>query len=90
MLLVLLAHTQILTGRADEARESVKAAAEHAARFDSTPDYGIDTMRFIKADKKTIVFSSLGASAAESVENLLKHIGNEALTAMWKGATENE
>ncbi len=90
VLLVLLAHTQILTGCGDEARESVKAAAKHAARFDSAPDYGIDTMRFIKADKESSIFSSLGASAAEGIENLLKHMENETLSAMWKGATENE
>ena len=90
VLLILLAYTQIMVGSPDEARMTVNMAAEHAARFDSAPDYGIDTMRYIKADKDTCVFTTLGANASESVEKMLKYIGNEALAAMWRGATENE
>ena len=90
VMLILLANAQVLAGNTDEAKGSVKKAAEYAARFDSAPDYGLDSMRFVKVDKESSVFSSLGASAGEGIVNLLKHLKNEALTAMWKGATEYE
>ncbi|MBR5730627.1 MAG: helix-turn-helix domain-containing protein [Firmicutes bacterium] len=90
VLMILLAYIQILAGSREEAQRSVEEAAGIAARFDSAPDYGVDTMRFVKADKESSMFSTLGASARGSIDNLLTLIGNEDLAGMWKGATENE
>ena len=83
-LLVLLAHAQIHTGAEAEARASLEKTAEYVRRFDSAPDFGLGGFRFASAPQEENMHDSLGATAGESVENLLKMLRDPALDALWK------
>ncbi len=83
LLRVLLAHTLVMTGEAEKARQELEEAAALSRRFDAAPDYGVDTIRFAAAQGLT-VHDGLGPTAAASVKALLGLLKNEALCALWK------
>ena len=83
MLFVLLSHTQQKTGRTEDARLSMEKAAALAARFDAAPDYSVSTLRFAAIPETMSAGDSLGATAADSLESILRLLDNPALTALW-------
>ena len=89
-ILTMLAYTQAKAGMTDASLETLRQAAELSARFDSTPEYTLRTMRFLENKENTTAFDILGATAAGSVEHLLKLLGDEELSARWKEMTNHE
>ena len=83
-LLALLAYIQKKAGMPKEAAVSIQSAADLSSRFDSKPDYGLDTMRFIEQGESSAVFDVFGTAASGSVESLLELLGDEGLSKQWK------
>ena len=88
-LLILLAHTQIKTDMKEDARASLQKAAELAARFDATPDYGMRSTRFVQVPERENVHDILGITAAESADQLLRLLKNPELSELWKEAVSH-
>ena len=84
LLLVLLAHLQIRTGKGEEAVATLRKAAELAHRFDAAPDYGLETLRFVSFPENASVHDSLGATAAEGVERILGLLKDQKLDDLWR------
>ena len=89
-LYILLAHTQLKTGQTEEADASVKLAADYAARFDAEPNYGVSSFRYVALPEKFILYDSLGATAAESVERFSRLFNDQELASRWKEAAGND
>ena len=84
MLFALLAHTQQKTGLGEEARLSMEKAIGLAARFDAAPNYGMSAVRFAAIPEDLSVSDGLGATAADSLESILRLLGDPELTALWR------
>lgn len=89
-LLAMLAAAQSKGGEQDEARASMAQAAALARRFDAAPDFGLGTFRFAAVSECMSVHDWLGATARESVERLLRDVGDPAADRLWKEAYEHE
>ena len=80
--------TQLLQGREDDARESLRKARELAEFFDASPSYDESDIRFIERIEGASVHDDIGASAMDAVENVVKQGNNEKLSALWKEVRE--
>ena len=81
---ILQAYTSLKTGDRDKAVELVKKTVYHAKRFDSAPNYSIGKFVFDIPEEMSIVFRDiLGDSAKESVETMLKYIGDTEIKELW-------
>ena len=87
---LLLAHVQLLMGERAEARLSAETAAGLAERFDAAPNYTVSTTPFTGERNETYIHDSLGATAGESAETVLRLLKNEELSALWKEAGKHE
>ena len=81
-----LAHILLKTGQKVQAREAIARVAAQAARFDAKPDYGVTTLRFAVVPESVGGYDGLGATARESVEEILRLLEDPALDALWKEA----
>ena len=88
--LLMLAYARAKAGLREASREALKSAAEIAARFDSTPEYSLRTMRFLENTENTSAFDTLGTTAAGSIEYLLELLEDAELSAQWKEITSHE
>ena len=61
-----------------------------AARFDAAPDYGVRNLRFVTTMDTVSVTDIFGATAAESLENLLRLIDDPTLSRLWKEVKNHE
>ncbi|MCR5293688.1 MAG: helix-turn-helix domain-containing protein [Lachnospiraceae bacterium] len=85
-----MAHIHTLEGKPAEAAACLRDVLAAVRKFDATPDYGIQTLRY-PANRSDVIFNdSLGATAADSVEMLLKLLGNQELTRIWKELADDE
>ena len=89
-LCILLAHIQLKTGKREEAETSIANAARLAARFDAAPDYGIRSFRYASLPENVNLYDSLGATAAEGIETVIRLLNDPMLSARWKEVTEND
>ena len=89
-LLAMLGYTQLKLGETGTAVENIKNAARIAKRFDAAPNYGINTLRFDVSAENANIHDLMGVTAVESIERSLSLYGDEAVTAIWKEAVENE
>ena len=89
-LLALLAAAQCEAGEQEEAIASMEQAAALVRRFDAAPDYGLATFRFAEVSELISVHDYLGATARESVERLLRDVGDPAADRLWKEAYGHE
>lgn len=87
---LLLAHAQIKTGQTEQACASLRQARALAARFDAAPDYGVRNLRFVTTMDTVSVTDIFGATAAESLENLLRLIDDPTLSRLWKEVKNHE
>ena len=83
---VLIAYTEVRTGKKREAEALVKKAAAMTIRFDEAPDYGIRDFIVDLSDRMICYDLLLGSTARESVDVMVKRIGDRELTRMWKQA----
>lgn len=82
---VCLAGFLLDAGDEGAARASLEQATGHARRFDAAPDYSCRNMRFIyEAHLNDGLYDTLGATAAEAVENAVKEFGSDALAALFR------
>ncbi len=81
---VLLAYTRLHTGKKEEAGALLKKAAAMSVRFDESPDYGIRDFIVDLSDKVIVYDLLLGSTARESIDAMVKHIGDRELNRMWK------
>ena len=89
-LLVLLAHMQLHTGMAEDARASLREAAAVGRCFDAAPDYGLEAIRFATITDSASMHDLLGATAAGSIENIIGLLKDQALSEMWKEVSGHE
>ncbi len=89
-LLAAAALTQLLQGREDDARESLKKAKELAEFFDASPSYDERDIRFVGRIEGASVHDDLGASAMDAVENVVQQGGSGELAALWKEVCEGD
>ena len=86
-MLALLAYAQARCGMTEASHNSLQKAGTYALRFDSKPDYSIQSMRFTDHMENTAIFDALGATASESVSQLLGDLGDQELAEQWKEMT---
>lgn len=88
-----LALVQLMQGKEDDARDSLKKARELAEFFDACPSYDESDIRFVDRIEGASAHDDLGASAMDAVESVVKQGENEKLTALWesiRGRSEGE
>lgn len=83
---VLLAYAGLRTGKKEDAEALVKKAAAMAARFDEAPDYGIREFIIDLSDRVVFYDLLLGSTARESIDAMIKRIGDRELGRLWKKA----
>ena len=81
---VLLAYAGLRTGKKEDAEALVKKAAAMAVRFDEAPDYGIREFIVDLSDRVVFYDLLLGSTARESINAMVKRIGDRELNRMWK------
>ncbi len=89
-LFVLLSYVQMKTGMQEESSASMKKALSMALRFDAMPDYSLKAMRFAEHMEQTTVFDILGATASESITNLIRLLKDQKFADQWEEAAGNE
>ncbi|MBO4781929.1 MAG: hypothetical protein J5522_05990, partial [Lachnospiraceae bacterium] len=81
---ILLAYTYLKTGDRDKTIDMIKKTVYHVNRFDSAPKYNIGKFIFdIPKDWSMVFRDILGDSAKESVETMLKYIGDTEIKELW-------
>ena len=89
-LIAAIALVQLLQGREDDARESLKKARELAEFFDASPSYDESDIRFVERIEGASVHDDIGATAMDVVENIVNQGGNEELNALWESVLNEE
>ncbi len=89
-MVIAMAHVYILEGKMEEAKECLGKVLAFVRQFDAAPDYGIQTFRYPAFHQDAVFSDGLGASAAEGIETLLRLLGNQELSKMWKEMTNDE
>ena len=89
-MLVLLAYVQAKSGMQEESSDSMKKALAAALRFDAMPDYSLKAMRFGEHMDQSAVFDILGATASESISNLIGLLKDQRFADQWAEAAGNE
>lgn len=81
---ILKAHILLLKDRNKEAKKQLDIAADMVKNFDASPDYSINTLRFINVPDNVILHDTLGATAAESMDSIVNMLENPQLSQLWK------
>lgn len=81
---VLLASTQQKLSRQEEARASLLKAKELAGAFDSSPNYHVDNLKFIKGKESSSCYDDLGTTAFEGIRSTLAALEDESLQELWE------
>ncbi len=84
-----MAFAQYKTGKPDAARASLESAKRTAEAFDAAPNYDGNAVRFVEHPEKISAYDDLGATAMESVEDVIQNFEDEAFSAMWKAIKES-
>ncbi len=88
--LAALAGSQFLSGRRDEARDTLIKAKELAAFFDASPSYDESDIRYITRIEGASAHDDMGATAMDGVARVVNQFESEGLTALWKSINEQE
>ena len=83
-LLILKAYAEDKSGRTGEMDETLLKAKTYAARFDATPDYSLDSIRFVDRRNQTLYFDIFGETASGSIAALLDLLADQKLTDRWQ------
>ena len=89
-MLVLQAYVQAKSGMQEESSDSLKKALATALRFDAGPDYSMKAMRFAEHSDQSTLFDILGATASESLPNLIGLLKDQSFADQWAEAAGNE
>lgn len=85
-----MAHVHTLEGKPAEAAECLRCVLATVRKFDATPDYGIQTLRYPEHRNDVILNDGLGATAADSIRMIMDMLGNQELSGIWKELTGDE
>lgn len=85
-----MAYIHTLEGKPAETKECLRTVLEAVRKFDAAPDYGIRTLRYPVRRSDVILHDVLGATAADSVEAIMKLLGNQELSRIWKELIKDE
>ena len=81
---ILLAYTYLKTGDMDKTMEMINKTVYHVKRFDAAPRYNIGKFIFDIPENMTMLYRDiLGDSAKESVETMLRYIGDNEIKELW-------
>ena len=83
------AQVQFESGREDAARETLTEAKKLAVFFDASPSYDESDIRFMSRIEGASVHDDIGATAMQSVEDVIQNFEDEAFSAMWKAIRES-
>jgi len=90
-ILVLLAYAQLKSGLREEASASLKKARVMEQRFDSRPNYSMESTRFAGLlDQPVILLDVFSGTEAGGISGLISLLGDRELSEQWKELTENE
>ena len=89
-MLAALAGSQFLSGKGDQARDTLIKAGELAAFFDASPSYDESDIRFVGRIEGASAHDDMGATAMDGVSLAVSQFDNEELTALWKSVTWQE
>ena len=89
-MLVMLAYVQAKAGMQKESSESLNKAKTMALHFDTMPDYSLKAMRFVEHMDQSTVYDIFGATASESIINLIKLLKDQRFADQWEELAENE
>ncbi len=78
-LLATLSYVQKKSGKKKESEQTFKEAIEMAKRFDSNPEYSMNSARFIENDEDIIVYDVFGVTAAESILKIFTKLDDDDL-----------
>lgn len=87
---VCIAYAQIESGNTASARRSLLLAKELAEHFDAAPEYNSDAIRFVTLIKPASAYDDLGETAMEGTQNILRDLGNDALSTIWREIQNNQ
>ena len=85
MTLALLSYTYLETGNRAECLATLDKTAEYVRRFDASPDYGLSEL-IVEVSGPVLVHDTLGDSARESVEEVLKCLEDPEILKLWDDA----
>ncbi len=88
--LAALAGTEYMAGQGDRARASLKRARDLAIFFDAAPSYDESDIRFIDRIEGASVHDDIGATAMDTIQNVVNECENEAFRALWKQVKDQE
>ena len=80
----LLLDKEAASDRTGEMDETLLKAKTYAARFDATPDYSLDSIRFVDRRNQTLYFDIFGETASGSITALLDLLADQKLTDRWQ------
>ena len=83
-LLVLLAYVQTKAGMKEESSDSLNKAKTMALHFDAMPDYSLKAMRFAEYMDQPIGFDIFGATASESITNIIGLLKDQRFADQWE------
>lgn len=86
--LAALAASQFLSGKRDEARDTLIKAKELAAFFDASPSYDESDIRFITRIEGASAHDDLGATAMDGVRNAVSQFDSDEFAALWSAMSE--
>ena len=66
------------------ARKILIEARDMAVQFDSAPDYGLSSLKFITLPEGTVTVDSLGDTAMAGINSVLSIINDDELNTIWK------
>lgn len=89
-MLTLRACTELLTNRFEDAERSLREAKSISLRFDVSPNYSMDTLRFVTLPKENSAHDLLGATVSESIETIIRYLDNPALSELWNEVNHSE
>jgi hypothetical protein len=85
-----LAYVYLKKGSAGQAERAMARSLELAAQFDDSPNYDARSVRFVERADQFFLHYILGNTVRESLAYLIRLIGDEQLTALWREMTGNE
>lgn len=78
------AHMLLKTGEEKESLSQLTRARAAALRFDAAPDYSVSSVRWCERARPGTAFDDIGETAMEGIHNLLREIGDPALSQLWE------
>ncbi len=79
-----LAFAQLKAGSREEAARSLCSARSLAVSFDRSPDYRVQSLRFVSRGLEAAAHDDIGDTALEGLEKTVAQFEDEDLTALWE------